>query len=158
MKGPSSKEEISHRLSTKILTTAEELEQAKAIRRAVFIDEQSVPLEIEMDDYDESATHVLAFLNGEPAGTARWRYTKSGTKLERFAVPKSLRGRGIGKSLVMFVLEQVKGADQIYLHAQSNVISFYEKYGFSCVGDQFYEADIPHRKMVYLSQKATERR
>lgn len=149
MKGSFSKEEASHRIKTKILTTADELEQAKAIRRVVFIEEQSVRPEIEMDSHDETATHVLAFLNGESVGTARWRETKYGVKLERFAVPKPLRGRGIGKSLVMFVLEQVKGADQIYLHAQSEVIPFYEKYGFSCVGGEFQEAGIAHRKMVF---------
>ena len=134
----------------KIVKTRGELDQAKAIRRRVFIVEQSVPPEIEMDVYDKTATHVLAMVNGEPAGTARWRQTRHGIKLERFAVPKRLRGRGIGECLLMFVLDQITGSQRIYLHAQSDVVSFYEKYGFTCVGEGFFEAGIPHRKMIYL--------
>lgn len=123
------------------------------IRREVFVKEQSVPLEIEMDDYDETAIHILAFLSDMPVGTARWRETDQGIKLERFAVPGPFRGKGIGKSLLMFALDRVKEAKQVYLYAQLNVVPFYEKYGFTCVGHDFYEAGILHKKMVYLCDR-----
>ena len=123
------------------------------IRREVFVKEQSVPLEIEMDDYDETAIHILAFLSDRPVGTARWRETDQGIKLERFAVPGPFRGKGIGKSLLMFALDRVKEAKQVYLHAQLSVVPFYEKYGFTCVDHDFYEAGILHKKMVYLCDR-----
>lgn len=134
-----------------MVESREELTTARAIRRQVFIEEQAVPPEIELDEHDEIATHVLAYLGDEPAGTARWRETAYGIKLERFAVPEPFRGLGVGRNLVLFVLDLVEGTKQIYLHAQSDVIGFYEKYGFECSGDVFYEAGMPHRRMMYTA-------
>ena len=145
-------EKVSAGVTLRIVDSVREFEQAKAIRREVFVVEQSVPSEIEWDIYDRTATHVLASVNDQPAGTARWRETGQGIKLERFAVPQSFRGRGIGEGLVRFVLDCVRDADVIYLHAQLNVVAFYEHYGFVCVGDSFPEAGIPHRKMIYLPE------
>ncbi|MFQ6673746.1 MAG: GNAT family N-acetyltransferase [Fidelibacterota bacterium] len=141
----------------KVVESDREMEQALAIRREVFIEEQEVPPEIEMDAWDAEATHVLAILRGRPVGTARWRETGAGIKLERFAVPSGLRGRGIGKTVLKFVLDQVRGSGEIYLYAQQQVVPFYEKYGFLGVGEVFWEADIPHLKMVYVSPFREER-
>lgn len=137
------------RVKVKVVDSDAELKHALAIRREVFVKEQSVPEEIELDAHDWGATHVLATLDGKPAGTARWRKTELGIKLERFAVPRSMRGKGIGKALLMYVLNRVTNGDKIYLHAQTSVIPFYEKYGFTCEGRPFQEAGISHRKMVY---------
>jgi predicted GNAT family N-acyltransferase len=133
----------------KIVKSKNDLQKAMGIRHNVFIEEQSVPPDIEMDVYDETATHVLAFFDGQAVGTARWRQTSEGTKLERFAVLKEFRGKGLGKALVRFILSKIDHTHKIYLHAQDSVISFYEKYGFSCVGERFFEAGISHTKMVY---------
>ena len=132
----------------KQIKSARDLKQAFAIRRQVFCVEQNVPEEIEMDEFDENATHIIAILNGQVVGTARWRFTDEGAKLERFAVLNEYRGKGIGEALVKYSLDQVKNRDYIYLNAQETVIGFYEKLGFRIVGKRFSEADIPHKKMV----------
>jgi predicted GNAT family N-acyltransferase len=128
-----------------------ELEQAFAIRRQVFCVEQNVSEEIEMDEFDDIATHVLAYIDNQVIGTARWRFTEEGAKMERFAVLKEYRGKGVGEALVKYTLDKLKDNDFIYLNAQESVIKFYEKYGFEVVGNLFYEADIPHKKMILKS-------
>lgn len=128
-----------------------ELEQAFAIRRQVFCIEQNVSEEIEMDEFDDVATHILAFINDKPVGTARWRFTEEGAKMERFAVLKEYRGKDVGEALVNYTLDKLKDNDFIYLNAQESVIKFYEKFGFLSVGNRFYEADIPHKKMILKS-------
>ena len=125
-----------------------ELEEAFTIRKQVFCIEQNVSEEIEMDEFDEVATHILAYINGKPIGTARWRFTADGAKMERFAVLKEARGKGVGEALVNYTLDQLKDNDFIYLNAQESVIKFYEKFGFVAVENRFYEANIPHKKMI----------
>ena len=138
-------------IDIKQITNSTDLEKAFAIRRQVFCIEQNVSEEIEMDEFDGVATHILAYIKGKPVGTARWRFTVGGAKMERFAVLKKYRGKGVGEALVKYTLDKLKDNDFIYLNAQESVIKFYEKYGFEVVGSRFYEADIPHRKMEYLS-------
>lgn len=128
-----------------------DLDKAYAIRRQVFCIEQNVSEDIEMDEFDDVATHILAYINDKPVGTARWRFTEAGVKMERFAVLKEHRGKGVGEALVKNTLDKLSDNDFIYLNAQESVIKFYEKFGFKVVGNRFYEADIPHRKMEYLS-------
>ena len=82
-------------------------------------------------------------------GTARYRRTDSGIKLERFAVLKQFRNLGIGKALVLFILEKLKIKKFIYLIAQESVIGFYDNLGFDPIGEFFYEREIPRQKMVY---------
>ncbi|MCJ7801356.1 MAG: GNAT family N-acetyltransferase [Candidatus Marinimicrobia bacterium] len=138
-------------IEIKQITNSADLEQAFAIRRQVFCIEQNVSEEIEMDEFDEDATHILAYINDKPVGTARWRFTENGAKMERFAVLIEYRGKGVGEALVNYTLGKLKDYDYIYLNAQESVIKFYEKFGFDVVGDRFYEADIPHKMMILKS-------
>ncbi|WP_242457894.1 GNAT family N-acetyltransferase [Pedobacter sp. BS3] len=119
------------------------------IRRTVFIEEQHCPPEMEWE-YDEESTHFLAFVNGNAAGTARWRKTEQGIKLERFAVLKDYRGIGVGSALVENVLADIRPApgDQVCLHAQIMAIPLYERFGFVKENNPFEEAGILHYKMV----------
>ena len=122
------------------------------IRRVVFIDEQKVPVEEEFDQYEENSKHYLAYYDGKPCGAARWRETSEGNeaKLERFAVLKECRGKGVGSALVEQVLADVLAAkhyDRIYLNAQLSAVDLYKKFGFSPVGDEFLECDIKHQQM-----------
>ena len=135
-------------ISIKQISSKLDLEQVFAIRRQVFCIEQNVSEEIEMDKFDEIATHILAYIDDKPVGTARWRFTKEGAKMERFAVLKEARGKGVGEAIVNYTLNQLKDNDFIYLNAQESVIKFYEKFGFEAVGNRFFEADIPHKKMI----------
>lgn len=125
-----------------------DLDKAFEIRRIVFVEEQNVAPEEEYDEFEDSSVHFLALLNNEPAGTARYRQTDKGYKLERFAVLKEARGYGVGALLVKSCLEALDPQPYIYLHAQEHALGFYEKLGFSPVGERFWECEIPHFKMV----------
>ncbi len=138
-------------IEIKQIVNSTELDKAFAIRKQVFCVEQNVSEEIEMDEFDAVAIHILAYIDDKPVGTARWRFTEEGAKMERFAVLKEYRGKGIGEELVKYTLDKLKDNDFIYLNAQESVIKFYEKFGFEVVGDCFFEADIPHKRMILKS-------
>jgi len=126
------------------------LKQALDIRNIVFVQEQNVDKRIEYDGLEEAAIHYLVYLNDKPAATARWRETEKGIKLERFAVLKEHRGKGLAGVLLKFILSEVKPSKKrIYLHAQQPVENFYAFYGFKRVGEPFSEADIVHYLMEY---------
>lgn len=125
------------------------LEDAFVIRRKVFVEEQKCPAELEYQN-DDVSTHFLATCNGQPCGAARWRKTENGIKLERFAVLPEFRGRGVGAHLVEAVLEDMPaGSKKIYLNAQLSAIDFYTQFGFIPVGEEFAEAGIMHRQMLF---------
>lgn len=127
------------------------LEKAFAIRTLVFVVEQNCPPELEWENEDIS-THFIAHIAGKPVGTARWRRTKNGFKLERFAVLKEYRGRGVAMALIKTLLKSLPSdAEYIYLHAQLSAVGLYEKAGFVKEGDLFEEAGIKHYKMVLKS-------
>jgi predicted GNAT family N-acyltransferase len=129
-------------------TTKEQLECVYAIRKAVFVDEQNCPPELELAHEDESV-HFLALLNSEPCGTCRWRKTDKGYKLERFAVLKPHRGKRIGQALVAAALADLPmDPGFIYLNAQLEAMHLYARFGFVQEGDTFDEAGMPHCKMV----------
>ncbi len=93
------------------------------------------------------------FFFNTPCGAARWRFTDKGVKLERFAVLKSFRGKGVGHQLVEEVLKDVKNhpsykGQVIYLNAQVSAMNLYAKSGFRTVGEMFLECDIQHFKMI----------
>ena len=131
------------------VVNAEEMEIVRDIRHRVFIVEQNVPQHVEVDQFEESAKYLLATLDGHFVGTARWRKTTKGIKLERFAVLQEKRTYGVGRALVEFILEQVRNEAVVYLHAQDHVISFYKKFGFQTIGDHFYEGGSSHQVMVW---------
>lgn len=121
------------------------------IRETVFQDEQQVPEEIEVGD-EHVSTHYLALFEGVPCGTARWRITPFGkVKLERFAVLKEYRGKGVGAALVKAVLREVPGGFTVYLNAQIEVVDFYKKLGFLPEGEIFEEANIQHQRMTKVA-------
>lgn len=120
------------------------------IRRKVFVEEQHVDQREEYDEHEDEARHYLLFADDKPAGTARWRLTNNGIKLERFAVLPAFRNKGAGSALVRKVLEDVVALNKpIYLHSQAAAVSLYRRAGFEQEGDLFYEANIPHYKMTY---------
>lgn len=127
------------------------LEDAFAIRRKVFVDEQHCPADLEYEN-DDVSTHFLAKYNGMPCGAARWRKTENGIKLERFAVLPEYRGKNIGTHLLRAVLDDVADkAGKIYLNAQISALGFYVPFGFKPVGEQFEEAGIIHQQMLFAA-------
>ncbi|MES2388507.1 MAG: GNAT family N-acetyltransferase [Bacteroidota bacterium] len=134
------------------------LQSAFAIRKLVFVTEQDVPADEEYDEFDmpTAARHYLAFADDMPCGTARYRQTENGIKLERFAVLKDYRSKGVGAVILRDILLDIDAdpaleGRQIYLNAQVSAIPFYAKYGFIQVGDMFQECDIDHYKMIFQS-------
>lgn len=138
---------MSRKVEVKKVVDPAELEKVFAIRREVFVDEQNCPPELEWE-HEEESNHFLAKVDGEPAGASRWRKTDKGYKLERFAVLKKFRGHGVGQALVQAVLDDLpKNAHYVYMHAQIQAVTLYERFGFVKTGPEFEEAGIRHYKM-----------
>jgi len=138
-------------VNIKRVTSTQDLTQAFSVRMRVFVKEQKVPAEIELDRDDERAMHFLATLaSGRAVGTARLVVKHGRAKIGRMAVLKSYRRMGIGKQLLKRAIAAAKRlrAQSIYLHAQVPVIGFYERLGFQSLGKTFDEAGIAHRKMI----------
>jgi predicted GNAT family N-acyltransferase len=128
------------------------LEQApeiRAIRFAVFVDEQNVPPDIEMDDRDPLCIHLLAYIDERPVGTARIDFEYAG-KIGRLAVLANCRGRGIGRALMKRCHEiaRQRRLTHVWCNAQTTAVTFYERIGYTVIGDEFDEAGISHRKMT----------
>jgi predicted GNAT family N-acyltransferase len=139
-------------IQIQLITTSDMLQQAFNIRREVFVIEQMVS-ETEEYDQEDISTHFIALYDGLPVGTARYRTTLNGIKLERFAILKSFRSRGVGSAILKHMLQELSAFEGlIYLHAQLTAMGLYSKFSFEAIGEQFDEAGIQHYKMIY--QKA----
>ena len=124
------------------------MQTAHAIRHKVFVIGQNCPANLEYESEEES-THFLVFHNKKAVATARHRKTANGYKLERFAVLDAVRGKGYGGIVLKAILDDLKNFNGlIYMHAQSEVLPFYEKMGFIKDGKEFEEAGIMHFKMI----------
>ncbi|WP_192821387.1 GNAT family N-acetyltransferase [Rufibacter sp. LB8] len=137
-------------ISAHKIENQQDLEAAFKIRETVFVVEQNVPAEEEYDEFEKSSTHYLATANGIPCGTARWRVTDKGVKLERFAVLQEYRSQQVGSAILQKVMADVQAAHpgkKMYMHAQVHAIPFYGRHGFTKVGELFSECDIDHYKM-----------
>ena len=132
------------------VSSPQQLKRAFAIRMRVFVREQNVPAEIELDRDDTAAVHLLATVSGKAVGTVRIVIRHGDAKIGRMAVLKTHRRKGIGRKLLERAIATARrqGAKRVYLHAQVQVIGFYETAGFRCGGAVFEEAGIPHRKMT----------
>ncbi len=125
----------------------DKLEQdAKFIRKQVFIIEQNIPEEEEWDDQDMISDHFVVYDQDQPIATARLLQNNS---VGRVAVLKAYRGQGIGRMIMLEIIQQAHQQDRKFLQLSSQVhaISFYEKLGFSIQGDAYDECGIPHIKM-----------
>lgn len=142
---------LESQIEIKIVQYAEVLSEIRAIRHQVFTLEQGVDPELEFDGQDDTAQHLLAYLNTEPVGTARIRYLSPQTaKIERVAVLSTARGQGIGCKLLEVALETIaaNNVEKTMIHAQEYIKKLYLNLGFEQVGDRFEEAGIPHVKMI----------
>ncbi len=124
---------------------------AFAIRLEVFVAEQGVPPEAELDNWDRQARHALVRLDGQPVATLRWHGTDDGraVRIGRVAVRRLYRGRGIGRQLMAWVLSRLdgEGSSTTLLHAQVQARSFYERLGYVVEGEPFTEDGILHIAM-----------
>lgn len=133
-----------------IATSDLERDDAFFVRRKVFVDEQGVPLNLELDELDKTADHFVVYTEETPIGAGRIRESNAGIgKVERVCVLPEYRGMQLGK-LVMKALEDhaaMKGFEKVVLNAQSYATPFYEKIGYVITSPEFMDADIPHRAM-----------
>ena len=129
---------------------------ARVVRTAVFVVEQSIPIELEWDEWDETSLHAVAVNPaGEAVGTGRLLPASfdSGSPatghIGRMAVIASMRRHGVGSAILRAVMQAASKQSfaDVVLHAQSYVVPFYARHGFVIEGDEFVEAGIAHRIM-----------
>ena len=132
----------------KIVDWHEYAEPLSALRHQVFVIEQDVPVELEIDGEDDAACHVAALIdNNQVIGTGRM--LASG-KIGRMAVRSDMRCQGVGRAVLDALINEARtqGLAGVSLGAQLSAIAFYQRAGFSCQGDVFIDAGIDHRQMV----------
>jgi len=137
-------------IEVRILAPGPDYEAALALRFEVFVDEQAVPPEEEIDAHDERAVHFGAFADGVVVGVARVVDAGQGTaKIGRVAVRRSLRGAGVGALLMERVIAwcHLQGHREAMLDAQCRVEAFYARLGFVSEGEVFLDAGIDHIRM-----------
>ncbi|WP_399924255.1 GNAT family N-acetyltransferase [Streptomyces kanamyceticus] len=154
-------------VTIRVARDPDDLAACFAVRKDVFVAEQQVPEELEYDEYDAGAVHVLAVReDGVPLGTGRLltgaaAAAKNGGDatvgaLGRLAVTRAARGLGVGAALVGAIEDaaRARGLTAVDLHAQTQALGFYERLGYEAYGPEFPDAGIAHRAM----RKALRRR
>jgi predicted GNAT family N-acyltransferase len=121
----------------------------RAIRFAVFVEEQDVPPDIEMDDRDPLCIHLLAYVDDQPVGTVRIDFEHT-AKIGRLAVLAKCRRQGIGRALMQRCHEiaRQRHLTQVWCNAQTAAVPFYKSIGYSVTGHEFEEAGINHVRMT----------
>lgn len=136
-------------MQAKIVSNEREYKDAVAVRRKVFVDEQEVPVELELDEFEQTAAHFVVYENQEPIGAGRCREVDNLIKVERICVLPSKRKQGVG-ALIMEKIEEYarkQKARGLKLNSQSHAVSFYRRLGYLAVSEEFMEAGIPHVTM-----------
>ena len=136
--------------NTKWFYGGEDLTDARKIRQEVFVIEQNVDPEIEYDELDKVAVHLVLYENGVPVGTGRAINKDGEYYIGRLAVLKDFRKKGYGDLIMRVLIRKCfdAGGDKQYIHAQKHAENFYKKLGFTPYGEPFAEAGIEHIHMV----------
>ncbi len=132
-------------------TSPTDMSHCLNIRRKVFIEEQGVPENRELDGQDNNAAHFIARGEKGPIAACRVRFLGDTAKIERVAVLKEYRNHGIGKTLMKHILQDIankNGIQKVKLSSQVDAIPFYEKLGFQKQGEEYMDAGMPHYDMV----------
>ncbi|MDQ0198216.1 GNAT family N-acetyltransferase [Neobacillus ginsengisoli] len=137
-------------MTVKIVGNQQELEDAFSVRRTVFIEEQNVPAEEEIDHHEKEAAHFILYHGGLPIGAGRFRVVDGYGKVERICVVKEARKTGAGKEIMKAVENYAceNGIHKLKLNAQTHAIPFYAGLGYEVVSEEFLDAGIPHKTMV----------
>lgn len=133
----------------KVVENHQELQDALSVRKIVFIHEQQVPAEEEIDQYDDTAVHFVQYDGETPIGAGRFRTIDGIGKVERICVLKDKRKTGAGKLIMQKIEDYAKEHDiqSVKLNAQTHAIPFYTRLGYEIISDEFLDAGIPHRTM-----------
>jgi predicted GNAT family N-acyltransferase len=119
---------------------------AAALRQQVFVVEQGVPAELELDEMDAQSLHAVAYLDGVPVATGR---LLPDGHIGRMAVRQDARGAGTGSLVLCALMDEARrrGDRDVVLHAQLSARDFYARHGFEAEGDVFMDAGIEHIAM-----------
>lgn len=131
-------------------TTSAIYKDALKIRYAVFVNEQGVSEEEEIDSLEDKTEHVVLYVDGKPVATARiYDLGENTFKVQRVAVHKDARGIGYGAVIMTEAEKRIHelGGHKVTLGAQNSAIPFYEKLAFNIEGEEFMDAGIPHHTM-----------
>lgn len=137
-------------MEVKIVNNDQELAEAFEVRKSVFIHEQNVPEEEEIDQFESDSVHfVLYDDNRKAAGAGRFRVLDGIGKVERICVLKENRKTGAGVAVMNKIEDYAKsqGISTLKLNAQTHAIPFYSKLGYETVSEEFMDAGIPHKTM-----------
>lgn len=137
-------------MKIRIVSSDAEIAACLALRRIVFIEEQGVREDLEVDGLDGACMHVLAVRDGVPIATARVRFLDDVAKIQRVCVLPAQRGKGIGAAVMRFILAEIAADPSVRtarLGAQIDALDFYRKLGFTPVGPEYWEAGIRHQDM-----------
>lgn len=137
-------------MNIKIAETNTELEQAYHVRMDVFVEEQHVSPDIELDEHDATAIHFIGYDGEIPISASRLRFIDNYGKLERICVLKEHRGKSYGSLMIETMEANVsnKGYSKVKLNAQTHAIDFYQRLGYETVSGEFLDAGIPHVTMI----------
>lgn len=135
-----------HMLLTETMGWDQARTDAAPIRFAVFVEEQKVPAEIELDEHDAACLHAIARSEGRPVGTGR---LLPDGHIGRMAVLKAWRGQGVGAAMLTVLIDaaRARGDRVVALSAQTHALGFYRRFGFINEGPEYIEAGIPHQAM-----------
>ena len=137
-------------VTIKLVENEEELAGAIAVRFRVFVSEQSIPPEEELDQADATSSHAIALVEDTVVGTGRLiRQDPSTGQIGRMAVDREWRRRGVGGQILLYLedLARTRGMTLTVLHAQEYAKAFYAAHGYQQHGEVFLEVDIPHVEM-----------
>ena len=137
-------------MEVRVVETEKEKSDAFHVRHTVFVEEQNVPAELEIDDHEKDATHFVAYDKNVPVAAGRFRILGELAKVERICVLSKYRGAGLGLLLMNAIENHAK---QLHLkgtklNAQISAVGFYEKLGYGIVSEEFMDAGIPHVTMT----------
>lgn len=136
-------------MEIKRIKNKEELKDAFYIRLKVFVEEQGVPRENEIDEYEDDSDHIVLYEEHKPAATGRLRIICGDARLQRICVLKEYRELGLGKAIIEYLesMAKEKGCKTAILGAQVQAKGFYEKLGYTQSSDLFLDEGIPHVEM-----------
>ena len=139
-------------IEIKLAESKEDYAKCVYVRTLVFTVGQQCPVNIEIDEHEDTAHHYVLLNDDEPIAAARWRsYGEGIAKVERIAVLDNHQGKGYGRQIVQYITDELHAnaaINKVVMHAQDHALPFYEKIGYQIEGEGFIEANIPHHKIV----------
>lgn len=137
-------------LEIRFVDTSDDIAACQTLRRTVFIEEQGVSEDLEIDGLDGACAHVLATRSGVPIATGRIRHLDHVAKIQRVCVLPDYRGEGVGAAVMRLILSTIAADPSVRvarLGAQVDALDFYRKLGFTPAGPEYMEAGIRHQDM-----------